>query len=172
MLKPALCMSYEVRQSTGNGGTWPLSFVLLTYSLDTLLIRFYVKKNLRQSQGSNLFLEIPINDMMYKKDLETKITELFSPKNWTIWDELRRLVSRMPHCLRHPTSNRKCISTIPWQALQLLISKMESYKRCSLLHWLPRNLRGNMKHLSCKRVRGRCTLYSSRGTCKFDVSFI
>ena len=39
----------------------------------TLLIRFYAKKNLRQSQGSNLCLEIPINDMMYKKDLETKI---------------------------------------------------------------------------------------------------
>ena len=27
------------------------------------------------------------------------------------------------------TSNRRCISTIPWKALQTLISKMESYKK-------------------------------------------
>ena len=31
---------------------------------------------------------------------------------------------------RRPTSNRTCISTIPWKALQILNSKMKSYKRC------------------------------------------
>ena len=31
---------------------------------------------------------------------------------------------------RRPTSDRRCISTIPWTALQILISKMESYKGC------------------------------------------
>ena len=31
---------------------------------------------------------------------------------------------------RRPASNHRCISTIPWKALQFLISQMESYKRC------------------------------------------
>ena len=31
---------------------------------------------------------------------------------------------------RRPMSNRTCTSTIPWKALQILISKMESYERC------------------------------------------
>ena len=39
-------------------------------------------KNLRLSRGSKLILEIHINNMMYRKNLEKKITELLSPKKW------------------------------------------------------------------------------------------
>ena len=54
---------------------------------------------------------------------------------------------------RRPTSNRRCISTIPWKSLQILISKMESYTNCWLHHCLPRQLRWNLMHWSCTRER-------------------
>ena len=98
-------------------------------------------RNLRPSQGSKLILEIHINHMMYRKKLEKKITELLSPKKWRNLEKLRRLVRRILNYPRLPTSNRRCISTIPWKALQILISKMESYKRCWLHHPMPRKLR-------------------------------
>ena len=56
---------------------------------------------------------------------------------------------------RRPTSNRTCTSTIPQKALQILISKMESYKRCWLHHCVPRKLRRNPTHWSCRRERGK-----------------
>ena len=40
--------------------------------------------------------------------------------------KLARPAYRIPNYQRQPTSNRRCISTIPWKALQILISKMES----------------------------------------------
>ena len=44
-------------------------------------------------------------------------------------ERLGRLACRILNCQRRPSSNRRCISTIPWKALQTLISKMESYKK-------------------------------------------
>ena len=87
-------------------------------------------RNLRPSQGSKLILEIHINHMMYRKKMEKKITELLSPKKWRNLEKLRRLVCQILNYPRLPTSNRRCISTIPWKALQTLISKMESCKKC------------------------------------------
>ena len=51
-------------------------------------------KNLRPSQGSKLILEIHINYMMYKKNLEKKITELLSPKKWRNLEKFGWLVCR------------------------------------------------------------------------------
>ena len=87
-------------------------------------------KNSRLSQGSKLILQIRINCMMYRKKLEKKITELLSPKKWRNLERLGRLVCWILKDQRRPTSNRRCMSTIPWKALQILISKMESYKKC------------------------------------------
>ena len=58
-----------------------------------------------------------------------KITELLSPKKWRNLENLGRLVCRIPNYQRRPTSNRRCISTIPWKALQILISKVESFEK-------------------------------------------
>ena len=66
----------------------------------------------------------------YMKKLEKKITELLSPKKWRNLERLGQVARPSPQYHRRPTSNRRCISTIPWKALQTLISKMESYKRC------------------------------------------
>ena len=63
-----------------------------------------------------------------QENFEKKITELLSPKKWRILEKFGRLVCRILNYQRCPTSNRRCISTIPWKALQILISKMESYK--------------------------------------------
>ena len=62
--------------------------------------------------------------------LEKKITELLSPKKCRNLKKLGRLACRILNYQRRPTSNRRCMSTIPWKALQTLISKMESYKKC------------------------------------------
>ena len=86
-------------------------------------------KNLRLSPGSKLILEIHINYMMYMNKLEKKITELLSPKKWRNLERLGRLACRILKYQRRPSSNRRCISTIPWNALQILTSKMESHKR-------------------------------------------
>ena len=72
----------------------------------------------------------PYQYMMYKKNLEKKITELRSPKKWRNLEKLGQPACRILQYGRRPTSNRTCISTIPWKALQILISKMESYKKC------------------------------------------
>ena len=82
------------------------------------------------SQGSKIFLEIRFNCLMYRKKLEKKITELRSSKKWRNLEKLGQLAYRILKYQRRPTSNRRCISTIPWKALQILISKMESCKRC------------------------------------------
>ena len=96
--------------------------------------------------------EIHINCMMYKKELEKKITELLSQKKkWRNLEILGRLMSRILNWLRRPTTNRRRISTIPWKALQILISKMESYKSCWLHHCMPRKLRWNLMQRSCRR---------------------
>ena len=68
-------------------------------------------KSLRLSQESKLILEIHINYLMYKKILEKQITEACGILKYQ----------------RRPTSNRTCTSTIPWKALQILNSKIESF---------------------------------------------
>ena len=65
-----------------------------------------------------------------KKKLEKKITKLRSLKKWRNLLRLGQLVYRILKYQRRAASNRRRISTIPWKALQILISKMESYKRC------------------------------------------
>ena len=121
-------------------------------------------RNLRPSQGSMLILEIHINHMMYRKKLEKKITELLSPKKWRNLENFRQLVCRILNYPRLHTSNRRCISTIPWKALQILsdLEDGESQKMLSM----PRKLRGNPAE------RGKCTIHASRSKGKFEVSFI
>ena len=63
-----------------------------------------------------------------QKKLEKKITKLRLPKKWRNLERLGQLVFQILKYQRRPTSNRRCMSTIPWKALQILISKMESYK--------------------------------------------
>ena len=87
-------------------------------------------RSLRPSQGSKLILEIHINYMMYMIKLEKKITELLSPRKWENLERLRQLASRILKFQRRPTFNRRSISTIPWRALQILTSQMESCKKC------------------------------------------
>ena len=99
-------------------------------------------KNLRLSQGSKLILEIHFNYVVYRKKLEKKITELLSLKKWRNLERLGRLVCWNLKYQRRPTSSRRCISTMQWKALQILISKMESYKSCWLHNCMPRKLRG------------------------------
>ena len=110
-------------------------------------------KNLRLSQGSKLILEIHVNCTKYKKKLEKKIYELLSPKKWRNVERLGQLACRIPKYQRRPTSNRRCIQTIPWRALQNLISKMESYKKCWLHHCMPRKLWRDPMQWSCRRER-------------------
>ena len=85
-------------------------------------------KNSRLSQGSKLILEIHTNCMMYRKKLEKKITELRSPTKWRNLERLGRLACQIPKYQRRPASNRRCISTIPWKALQILIEDGELQK--------------------------------------------
>ena len=87
-------------------------------------------RSLRLSQGSKLILEIHINCMMHRKKLEKKITELLSPNKWRNLERLGRLAFRILKCQRRPNFQSQITSTIPWEALQILISKMESYKSC------------------------------------------
>ena len=78
-----------------------------------------------------IIVEIHINYMMHKKNLEKKITELQfqSLKKCRNLEKLEYTAYWILKYRRRPTSNRRCISTIPWKALQILISKMEKYKR-------------------------------------------
>ena len=87
-------------------------------------------KNLRLSQGSKLILEIHINYMIHKKKLEKNIYELLSPKKCRNLERLGRMARRILKEPRRRTSNRRCISTVLWKALQTLVLKMESCKRC------------------------------------------
>ena len=87
-------------------------------------------KGLRLYQGSKIILEIHNRYMMYriefgKQDHRVPITEEVKE-----FGEMGQLAYRILKYQRRPTSNRRCISTILWKALQILISKMESYKRC------------------------------------------
>ena len=107
-------------------------------------------KSLRLSQGSNMILEIHINFMMYRKIRRSRSPSSDHRTSEGIW---RNWDSRILKYQRRPTSNRRCISTIPWKALQILISKMESYKRCWLHHCMPRKLRGSPMQWSCRRER-------------------
>ena len=77
--------------------------------------------------------------MMYRKNLEKKITELLSPNKWKNLVKLGRLVCRILNYQRRRTSNSRCISTIPWKALQILISKMKSYKKNDFTAVRPEN---------------------------------
>ena len=89
-------------------------------------------KSLRLSQESKIILEITINNMMHRKVLKNMIIELRSPKKWRNLVNLGQKEYGILKYQRRPTSNRRCISTIPWKTLQILISKMECYKRCWL----------------------------------------
>ena len=64
-------------------------------------------KNLRPSRGSKLILEIHTNCVMYRKNLEKKITELLSPKKWRNLERLGWLAYRIPNNQRRPTSDRR-----------------------------------------------------------------
>ena len=72
----------------------------------------------------------PYQSYDVQEKIEKKITELLSPKKWRNLERLGRLACRILKYQRRPLSDRRCISTIPWKALQILISKMESCKRC------------------------------------------
>ena len=83
-------------------------------------------KSLRPSQESKLILEIHVNYMMLRKILGKKITEEVKE-----FGEIRTAgAPDSEKNQRRPTSNRRCISIIPWKPLQILTSKMESYKKC------------------------------------------
>ena len=87
---------------------------------------------------------------------------------WRIWD----LAYRIPKYQRRLTSNRRCISTIPWEALQILISKMESYKRCWHFSTVCPESFGETRCNGRAGERGKCTTHSCRSKGKFEVSFI
>ena len=69
-------------------------------------------KNVRPSRGSKLILEIHINYMMYRENLEKKITELLSPKKRRNLARSGRLACRILNCQRRPTSNRRCVCVL------------------------------------------------------------
>ena len=77
----------------------------------------------------NLAIFSPRWKMMYKKKVEKKIYELLSPKKRRNLERTGRLERQMLKYQKRTTSSRRCVSTIPWKALQTLISEMESYKR-------------------------------------------
>ena len=52
-----------------------------------------------------------------------------TPKKWRYLARLERLACRILKYQRRLTFRHRCFSTIPWKALQILISKVESYKR-------------------------------------------
>ena len=111
-------------------------------------------KYLRLSQGSQLILEIHTNYMMYRKRLEKKITELLSITEEVVnLENLGQLAYRFLKYQGRPTSNCRCISTIPSKALETLLSKMVNYKRCRLHHCVPRKLRRNPMQWSCRREK-------------------
>ena len=80
------------------------------------------------------------------KNLDKKITELLTLKKWRHLEKLAQLVCWILNYQGRPTSNRRCMSTIAWKALQILTSKMDSYKRCWLHHCMFRKLLGNPMH--------------------------
>ena len=107
----------------------------------------------------------------YRKKLEKKITELLSLKKWRDLEKWRQLVCRILNHQRRPTSNRTYTSTIPQKALQILISKMESNRRCCRRHLYAQKASGKPDAM-VMQDRGKCTIHSSRSKGKFDVSFI
>ena len=66
-------------------------------------------KNLRLSQESKLILEVHINYLMYRTNLEKKIYELLSPKNRRNLERFGQLACGFLKYQRRPTSNRRCI---------------------------------------------------------------
>ena len=70
-------------------------------------------KILRLSRGSKIILEIHINILMHRNNLEKKCTELRSPKKWRDLCELGHTACRIIKYQKRPTSNRRCMSTIP-----------------------------------------------------------
>ena len=90
------------------------------------------------------------------------IIEFRFPKKWRNLENLGVRQALILNSQRRPTSNRTCTSTIPQKALQILISKMESYKRCCFHHCMPRKLRGNPMHWSCRREKGKCTIWAGK----------
>ena len=104
--------------------------------------RLWAQSTCEHLENRSIFRRSTSIFLMYRKILEKKITDLLSPKKWRNLEKLGRLVCRILNYQRRPTSNRRCISTIPWNALQTLMSKMESYRRCWLHHCVPRKLRG------------------------------
>ena len=101
-------------------------------------------KNLRPSRESKHSGD-PYQLYDVQENLETKITKLLSPKKCRNLENLGRPAAptayRILKYQRRPTPNRGCMSTIPWKALQSLISKMEGYKRCWLHHCTSRKIR-------------------------------
>ena len=91
-----------------------------------------IPKSLRPSQESKLILEIHVNFIMHRKNLEKKKIDLRAPHHRRSGklEKLGRLACWILNYQRRPTCNRRCTSTIPCKALQSLISKMESYERC------------------------------------------
>ena len=81
--------------------------------LDRALLSFVLAIHgvyLRLSQGSKHILEIQINHMMHRMNLEKKITELRSPKRGRNLERLGRLACRILNCQRRPPFNRRYTS--------------------------------------------------------------
>ena len=124
-------------------------------------------KNLRLSLGSKIILEIHINCMMYGKKWRRRSPSSDHQRSEGIcrnWNS--------PLTQRRPTSNRRCISTIPWKALQFLISKIESYKKMltSPLYAQKASRKPDAMVVQEKEVSAQ--YISSRSKGKVEVSFI
>ena len=122
----------------GEGGKEGLGFGFLGFGVGSLGFQFF---RVFQMVFLRVFREVfrgvfrGFSDLSWNwvsqcagKISDEKITELLSPKKWWNSGRLLKAVCRMRRSQRRPTSNRRCISTIPWKALQILNSKVESYK--------------------------------------------
>ena len=107
-----------------------------------------------------------------QKNLEKKITELLSPKKWRNLERLGHLACWILKYQRRPTSNRRCISTIPWKALQILISEVESYKQMLTSPLHAEKSFGETRCNDHAGERGKRTKHSSRSKGKFEGSLI
>ena len=87
--------------------------------------RLRTQKSFRPSRERKIILEMHINYKMYRKNRRRRSPSSDHRRSEGIWRELACQILKYQRC---PTSKRRCISTIPWKALQTLISKMESYK--------------------------------------------
>ena len=120
----------------------------------TTTATFYEPKELATVLRIEAYSGDPYHFLMYMKKLGKKINELRSPKKWRNLERLGRPAYRFfSKYQRRPASNLRCFSTIPWEALQILIFKIESCKRCWLHHCMPRKLRENPMQWSCRRER-------------------